>query len=174
MATAQQLKALLESYSDADGEMFVSVALQIAAHEARGGKGKLASDQSLLDLGSLSRVIQNLVNAPMVQIFSDTYEDLTSESFERVLEEFAAGRQPKPGPQVDRRFSAPVGGPTTLTDSAIYDKHDKQTGGGDEATLPPARAGRPNTSSEETAPGLKGPEEKGPPKLRGRKPQEES
>ena len=44
MATAQQLKALLESYSDADGEMFVSVALQIAAHEARGGKGKLASD----------------------------------------------------------------------------------------------------------------------------------
>lgn len=44
MATAQQLKALLESYSDADGEMFVSVALQIAAHEARSGKGKLASD----------------------------------------------------------------------------------------------------------------------------------
>lgn len=44
MATAQQLKALLQSYSEADGEMFVSVALQIAAHEARTGKGKLASD----------------------------------------------------------------------------------------------------------------------------------
>ena len=44
MATAQQIKSLLESYSDADGEMFVSVALQIAAHEARGGKGKLASE----------------------------------------------------------------------------------------------------------------------------------
>lgn len=44
MATAQQIKSLLESYSDADGEMFVSVALQIAAHEARSGKGKLASD----------------------------------------------------------------------------------------------------------------------------------
>jgi len=44
MATAQQVKALLESYSDADGEMFVSVALQIAAHEARSGKGKLASE----------------------------------------------------------------------------------------------------------------------------------
>ncbi|TWU64540.1 ATP-dependent zinc metalloprotease FtsH [Crateriforma conspicua] len=44
MATAQQIKSLLESYSEADGEMFVSVALQIAAHEARAGKGKLASD----------------------------------------------------------------------------------------------------------------------------------
>lgn len=44
MATAQQLKSLLQSYSEADGEMFVSVALQIAAHEARGGKGKLAAE----------------------------------------------------------------------------------------------------------------------------------
>ncbi len=44
MATAQQLKSLLQSYSEADGEMFVSVALQIAAHEARAGKGKLATE----------------------------------------------------------------------------------------------------------------------------------
>ena len=44
MATAQQLKALLQSYSEADGEMFVSVALQIAAHEAKAGKGKLATE----------------------------------------------------------------------------------------------------------------------------------
>ncbi len=44
MATAQQVKALLRSYSEADGEMFVSVAMQIAAHEARTGKGKLASE----------------------------------------------------------------------------------------------------------------------------------
>ena len=44
MATAQQLKALLQSYSEADGEMFVSVALQIAAHKARTGKGKFAGE----------------------------------------------------------------------------------------------------------------------------------
>lgn len=44
MATAQQLKALLQSYSEADGEMFVSIALQIAAHEARTGKGKFAAE----------------------------------------------------------------------------------------------------------------------------------
>jgi NADH-quinone oxidoreductase subunit E len=54
------------------------------------------------------------VNAPMVLIGRDTYEDLTAESFERILTELAAGRTPKPGPQIDRQLSAPVGGPTTL------------------------------------------------------------
>ena len=60
------------------------------------------------------------VNAPMVQINYDYYEDLTPESFERILDELAAGRTPKPGPQIDRQLSAPVGGLTTLlsTDKA--------------------------------------------------------
>ena len=60
------------------------------------------------------------VNAPMVQINYDFYEDLTPESFNRILDELAAGRTPEPGPQVDRQLSAPVGGPTTLTDPALY------------------------------------------------------
>jgi NADH-quinone oxidoreductase subunit E len=54
------------------------------------------------------------VNAPMVLIWSDTYEDLTPETFEKVLDGFASGNPVKPGPQVDRQFGAPVGGPTTL------------------------------------------------------------
>jgi NADH-quinone oxidoreductase subunit E len=54
------------------------------------------------------------VNAPMVQIFQDTYEDLTPASFEKVLNGFAKGTPPKPGPQIERQMSAPVGGPTTL------------------------------------------------------------
>jgi NADH-quinone oxidoreductase subunit E len=54
------------------------------------------------------------VNAPMVLIWSDTYEDLTAESFEKVLDGFANGRPVKPGPQIDRQMAAPVGGPTTL------------------------------------------------------------
>jgi NADH-quinone oxidoreductase subunit E len=54
------------------------------------------------------------VNAPVAQIGADYYEDLTAESFEKILDEFAAGRSPKPGPQIDRQLSAPVGGPTTL------------------------------------------------------------
>jgi len=54
------------------------------------------------------------VNAPMVQINYDYYEDLTPENFEKLLDDFAAGKNPKPGPQIDRQFSAPLGGPTTL------------------------------------------------------------
>jgi NADH-quinone oxidoreductase subunit E len=60
------------------------------------------------------------VNAPMVQINADYYEDLTPESFGKVLDGLAAGKKPKPGPQVDRQLSAPVGGATTLTDKSIY------------------------------------------------------
>jgi NADH-quinone oxidoreductase subunit E len=62
------------------------------------------------------------VNAPMVQINYDYYEDLTPESLTRILGEFSAGKTPKPGPQIDRQLSAPVGGPNTLTDPSLY--HD--------------------------------------------------
>src|SRR3979409_1793689 len=55
------------------------------------------------------------VNAPMAQINYDYYEDLTPASFEKVLDHPAAGQAPKPGPQIDRQLSAPVGGATTLT-----------------------------------------------------------
>ena len=54
------------------------------------------------------------VNAPMVLIWKDTYEDLTKETFGRVLDGFAAGKPPKPGPQNGRQLSAPITGPTTL------------------------------------------------------------
>jgi NADH-quinone oxidoreductase subunit E len=57
------------------------------------------------------------VNAPMAQINYDYYEDLTPESFEKILDEMAAGRTPKPGPQIDRQLSAPIGGPTTLKET---------------------------------------------------------
>jgi NADH-quinone oxidoreductase subunit E len=57
------------------------------------------------------------VNAPMAQINADYYEDLTPESFEKILDEMAAGRTPKPGPQVDRQMSAPIGGATTLKET---------------------------------------------------------
>lgn len=48
MATAEQVKALLKSYGEGNGEHFASVALQIAADAARSGKGQLA--QQLRDL----------------------------------------------------------------------------------------------------------------------------
>jgi NADH-quinone oxidoreductase subunit E len=54
------------------------------------------------------------VNAPMVLIGNDTYEDLTRDSFNKVLDGFASGKPVKPGPQNGRQFSAPIGGITTL------------------------------------------------------------
>ena len=60
------------------------------------------------------------VNAPMVQINYDYYEDLTVDSFSRILDELAVGRVPPPGPQIERQLSAPPGGATTLTDPALY------------------------------------------------------
>ena len=54
------------------------------------------------------------VNAPVVQINDDFYEDLDADSMKKVLDAFRRGETPKPGPPVDRQTSAPVGGPTTL------------------------------------------------------------
>lgn len=44
MATAEQLKALIQSYTQGDDSRFLSVATQIAAHAARAGKGRLAEE----------------------------------------------------------------------------------------------------------------------------------
>ncbi|RPI77809.1 MAG: ATP-binding protein [Desulfobacteraceae bacterium] len=44
MATAEQIKALIRSYSAEDQERFFSIALQVAAHEAQQGHGALAHD----------------------------------------------------------------------------------------------------------------------------------
>jgi len=54
------------------------------------------------------------VNAPMVQVNEDYYEDLTAESFEKLLDDLTAGRPTTPGPQIERQTSAPSSGPTTL------------------------------------------------------------
>ena len=51
------------------------------------------------------------VNAPVAQINYDYYEDLTPETFSKILDDLAAGKPVKPGPQVARQLSAPSGGP---------------------------------------------------------------
>lgn len=60
-------------------------------------------------------------NAPMAAINDYYYEDLTAESFEAILDRFAAGEKPKPGSAIGRQGSSPEGGPVTLTDPALYD-----------------------------------------------------
>lgn len=55
------------------------------------------------------------VNAPMMQIGDDYYEDLDPAGATRIIETLKAGGKPKTGTQIDRRTSEPIGGPTTLT-----------------------------------------------------------
>ena len=55
-------------------------------------------------------------NAPMVQIGKDFYEDLTAESFSDILDAFARGEVPRPGPQNGRFSSEPKSGLSSLTD----------------------------------------------------------
>jgi len=56
------------------------------------------------------------VNAPMMQIGDDYFEDLDAAATVRILEAFARGEKPKAGPQSGRRSSEPQGGLTTLKD----------------------------------------------------------
>lgn len=53
MASSEQLKALLQSHLEKDDDRFMSIALQVAAHEARSGHGKLA--QELRDLVTVAK-----------------------------------------------------------------------------------------------------------------------
>ena len=59
------------------------------------------------------------VNAPMIMIGRDTYEDLSADRFNEILDLFESGEGDKvtPGPQIERIYSAPAGGLTSLTDS---------------------------------------------------------
>ena len=116
------------------------------------------------------------VNAPLVMVGSDTYEDLTVESFEAILDKFAAGKgsDVKPGPQVARQFGAAEGGQTTLLEKPTAKRTYKPfppppaapaAAPGAAAPAPaaaakpaePTAAGRKNTTTEETAPALKSP-----------------
>jgi NADH-quinone oxidoreductase subunit E len=89
-----------------------------ACHERIGEQHHVTAD------GKLSWVevecLGACVNAPVAQINVDYYEDLTPETFGKILDDLAAGKEVKPGPQIDRQLSAPVGGPTTLTAPDLY------------------------------------------------------
>ena len=54
------------------------------------------------------------VNAPIIQIGDDMYEDLDADRTRQLLEALRRGEPPKPGSMTGRQTSAPDGGPTTL------------------------------------------------------------
>jgi NADH-quinone oxidoreductase subunit E len=56
------------------------------------------------------------VNAPVLQVDDDYYEDLGYESTVRLIEALKRGERPKPGSAIGRQASAPEGERTTLLD----------------------------------------------------------
>jgi NADH-quinone oxidoreductase subunit E len=93
------------------------------------------------------------VNAPMVQIWNDTYEDLTPEIFERILEDLAKGKEVKPGPQNGRQLTAPLGKLTSLTDTSLYagERRFKRIEVPPPASPQPAKAPEPQKAKEAAA-----------------------
>ncbi|MFL6799312.1 MAG: NADH-quinone oxidoreductase subunit NuoE [Xanthobacteraceae bacterium] len=87
-------------------------------------QSRIGSQQHVTGDGKLSWIevecLGACVNAPVAQINADYYEDLTPETLSGVLDDLAAGRPVRPGPQIERQLSAPVGGPTTLNDPDLY------------------------------------------------------
>ena len=92
-----------------------SDAIEAACREATGIEGWHATSEDGVFTLSEVECLGACVNAPVLQIDDDLYEDLDRDSTIRLLQAFRRGEKPKPGPMIDRLTSAPVGGPTTLT-----------------------------------------------------------
>ena len=66
MATADQLKALLRSHLEGDDRHFYSVAMQMAAHEAKQGHGRLAEEmRELIDAAKTKRPPNEISGSPV-------------------------------------------------------------------------------------------------------------
>lgn len=59
------------------------------------------------------------VNAPVVWIGDDYYEDVDPESMKSIIAAFRKGEVPSPGSQSGRQTSAPTGGATTLKEQMV-------------------------------------------------------
>jgi len=100
------------------------------------------------------------VNAPMVMIGKDTYEDLTPERLEEIIDAFEAGEGDTitPGPQIDRIYSAPVGGPVTLLDDESRKAASAPRGNGN-GPQEMTKAAKPETAAPEGDDTLADPDE---------------
>jgi len=106
------------------------------------------------------------VNAPMVMIFKDTYEDLTPERLEEIIDQFAIGKGPAVpvGPQNGRTVSAPLPGLTSLSDEKAVTKKPSRAkaaksseAAAESASVPPSNAAKPKTRAPETNGAVKSP-----------------
>lgn len=105
------------------------------------------------------------VNAPMVMIFKDTYEDLTPQRLAEIIDAFdkGEGAAVPTGPQNGRMTSAPQAGLTSLSDEAVILQAARETtwraddAGPLGTAVPPSNAGKPKTYAEETGATQKSP-----------------
>jgi NADH-quinone oxidoreductase subunit E len=114
------------------------------------------------------------VNAPMVMIFKDTYEDLTPERLGEIIDAFEAGKGAgvPVGTQVARAASAPQSGLTSLRDEKAVlkstreeeDRLATQRAAAAEADAeaaaaapPPSNAAKPKTDAAETSAAVQSP-----------------
>ena len=138
MASASQLKALVQSYVDGDDDRFLSVALQVAAHEARLGHGKLATElreaideakrrrgaASLVSIskprGELANLLQ--VSQPSARLSGLILHPTLSRQIERVIREQRAATsilEQGLSPRRKLLFVGPPGTGKTLTASVL-------------------------------------------------------
>lgn len=87
-----------------------------ACEEELGCKVGETSEDGLVSLGEFE-CLGACVNAPIIWVDDDYYEDVDPESAKSLIRAIRAGDPPKPGPMIDRQTSAPAGGLTTLTET---------------------------------------------------------
>jgi NADH-quinone oxidoreductase E subunit len=86
-----------------------------ACRDATGIKGwKETSTDGLFTMSEVE-CVGACVNAPVLQVDDDFYEDMDAEKTTALIEALREGNPPPPGSMTGRQTSAPEGGPTTLT-----------------------------------------------------------
>ena len=138
MASAEQIKALLKSHAEGDDDRFYSVAMQVAAHEAKLGHGKLAQElRALVDhakatrdlhpprvAGGLAADLGNILHStyPKDRIADMILSDVLESQIRRIIrEQSSAGRILENGLSLRRKLLlvGPPGTGKTLTSSVL-------------------------------------------------------
>lgn len=142
MASGEQIKALVKSHINRDDRQFYSVAMQVAAHEAKAGHGKLAEElRDLIDaaksrsisddqsgkLVPLARAKGDLANLltvtyPKNRLIDMVLEPQASEQLHRIMKEqqmFARIREHGLSPRRKLLLVGPPGTGKTMTASAL-------------------------------------------------------